>query len=276
MPPILVIRRIFTLFCLNYYPHQDYLKEVDQLKIFYRAADRTLQDFLETFKDKSIVIDVTNSFEELDAQLFQGLYEKYKNFRLVVNYFNKDSLDRIKAHNLPFFFSNFVASIDQLHGLLAYQPTDMYITEELGFFLNKISKILHNNNIKVRVFPNICQSCFSEIPSIKKFFIRPEDIESYSEYVDIFELVSDEQRQRIIYKIYKQQYWRGPVSEIIPTFEGDLDSRYLLSNFGAIRAKCGKRCLYAPGSCSICDQYSELAHTFAENHLIIQKVKKKD
>lgn len=264
------------MFCLNYYPHQKYLKDVDQLKILYRAADRTLEDFLEANKDKSIVIDVTDSFEELDAQLLKGLYEKYSNFRLIADYFNEECLDRIKVHNLPFFFCNYVKTIDELHGLMAHNPTDMYITEELGFHLDKVSKILHDNGIKVRVFPNICQSSFSETESIKTFFIRPEDIEDYSEYVDIFELVSDEARQLIVYKIYKQEKWYGPVSEIIPSFKGTLDSRFILSNFGAVRAKCGKRCFYAPNSCNICERYTQLANSLLENNLIIKKAKKKE
>lgn len=79
----------------------------------------------------------------------------------------------------------------------------MYICEELGFSLDKISKILHENNIRVRVFPNICQSSFLETPSIKTFFIRPEDISIYSMFIDVFELVSDKDRQYTIFKIYK-------------------------------------------------------------------------
>lgn len=79
-----------------------------------------------------------------------------------------------------------------MQGLLKYHPTDMYICEELGFSLLKISKILHDNNVKVRVFPNICQSSFPETESIKTFFIRPEDIIFYAPFVDVFELVADE------------------------------------------------------------------------------------
>ena len=68
----------------------------------------------------------------------------------------------------------------------------MYICEELGFSLDKISDILHSNNIKVRVIPNICQSSFSETNSLLTFFIRPEDIKYYIKYVDVFELLTDE------------------------------------------------------------------------------------
>lgn len=264
------------MFCLNYYPYKRYLDNVDQLKIFYRAGDSTLEDFLEAYQNKSIVIDITNSFEELDAQLFNELSKKYQNFRLIVDYFNEESFNLVKKYKLPFFFCNYIKTIDELHGLISYHPTDMYITEELGFYLDKVSKILHDNGIKVRVFPNICQSSFSETESIKTFFIRPQDIENYSKYVDIFELISDEARQQVVYKIYKQEKWFGPVSEIIPSFKGTLDSRFILSNFGAVRAKCGKRCFYAPNSCNICERYTELANALSENNLIIKRVKKKE
>jgi len=64
---------------------------------------------------------------------------------------------------------------------------------------------LHDNNIKVRVFPNICQSSFKETPSIKTFFIRPEDIKYYSTFVDVFELISNNAEiQNTLFKIYKQ------------------------------------------------------------------------
>jgi hypothetical protein len=262
------------MFCLNYYPSQSYLKDADEFKIKYRPADRTLEDFLKTYQDKSIVIDVTNNFEEVDAQLFESLYNKYKNFKLIIDYNNEEYLNRVKAYELPFFFSNYVTTIDQLNGLLAYHPTDMYICEELGFNLHKVSKLLHDNNVRVRVFPNICQSSFHETPSLKTFFIRPEDIPNYSAFVDVFELVSDEKRQEVLFKIYKQEKWFGKISEIIPTFKGDLDSRYIIANFGTIRSRCGKRCMYNPKTCSVCDRYVEMAKTLENHKIIVRKAKK--
>ena len=259
------------MFCLNYYPSQKYLQDAEEFKIRYRPADRTLEDFLNVYQDKSIIIDVTDAFEEVDAQLLKGLYDKYKNIKIIFNFNNKDYLSRAKENKLPFFFTNPVTTIDQLYGLLNYNPTDMYICEELGFFLDKISKILHKNNIKVRVFPNICQSSFSDTPSIKTFFIRPEDIAIYSTFVDVFELITDEKRQQVLYKIYKQEKWFGKIKEVIPTFKGELDSKYLLNTFGVFRSKCGKRCLYKPGSCAICDRFIEVADTFEKNKIVIRK-----
>lgn len=265
------------MFCLNYYPFKNYFDDVQELKIKYRPADRTLEDFLIKYNDKSIVIDVSESFTDLDAQLLKGLYDKYNNIKVIFSYTNEEVLARVQEYSIPYFFSNPVTTIDELTGLLDYKPTDMYICEELGFFLDKISKILHDRNIKVRVYPNICQSSFKGLPSIKTFFIRPDDVYIYSNFVDVFELISDEERQEVIYKIYKQEKWFGKINEVIPSFKGELDSKYIFSPaFGAIRSKCGKRCLYKPGSCGICDRFIETADTFKQNKIVIRKATKKN
>lgn len=259
------------MFCLNYYPNHSYLKDVEELKISYRATDRTLEDFLRLYQDKkTIVIDVTNSFEEIDAQLLQGLSAKYQNIKLIIDINDSTSIGLVRMYKLPFFFANFASTIDDVYRLMSFHPTDIYICAGLGFQLNKISKLLHNNHIKVRVFPNICQSSFSEIPSLKTFFIRPEDIPIYAKYVDVFELISDADRQGIIYKIYKQQKWFGDISEIIPSFKGKLDSRFLLSTFGESRVKCGRRCLIDPNSCSICDTLAGLAEALEKEGIVVK------
>ena len=259
------------MFCLNYYPSEKYLQDADQFKIRYRPADKTLEDFLQTYSDKSIVIDVSDAFEEIDVKLFKALYEKYKNFKLIVDYFNKAHLDRVIESKIPFFFSNFVVSFDQIQGYMKYHPTDMYICSELGFFLDKISKLLHENNIKVRVIPNICQSSFIETPSQKTFFVRPDDIPIYSTFVDVFEIFSnDKNTQKVLYSIYKQEKWFGKLNAIIPSFKGDLDSKYILPSFGMIRSRCGKRCSYAPSSCNICDRFLDVADSLKKNNIVIR------
>lgn len=259
------------MFCLNYYPSENYLKDAEEFKIQYRPADRTLEDFLETYQDKSIVIDVNQAFDELDAKLLKGLYQKYHNFKLIVNFSNEEYFKRIQEYEIPFFFSNFVTTIDQLHGLLKYHPTDMYICEELGFSLDRISELLHANNVKVRMIPNICQSSFPETESLLTFFIRPEDIKAYSTFVDVFELIADQLHQQTIYKIYKQGYWAGPIKQVIPNFKDNLDSRFVMDYFGAVRLKCGKRCLYKPEVCDICHRFVQLADTFKNKNMYIKK-----
>ena len=44
--------------------------------------------------DKSIIIDVSESFEDMDAKLLKGLYDKYKNIKIIFNFNDKDFLLR--------------------------------------------------------------------------------------------------------------------------------------------------------------------------------------
>lgn len=162
----------------------------------------------------------------------EALSLKYKNIKVIFDFNNKNILNLVIKYHIPFFFTNPVTSMDQLYGLLKYNPTDMYICEDLGFCLDKVNNILKNKNIKIRVIPNICQSSFLETPSLKTFFIRPEDISIYSIFVDVFEIVADEEHQELLYKIYKEGKWFGKIKEIIPSFKDELDSRYLISSFG--------------------------------------------
>lgn len=261
------------MFCLKYYPFEDYINEADELRIEYRPTDRSLEEFLEKYKDKSIVIEIfTTVFDAVAAKLIKELSNKYPNIKVAFYFRDTPCLELVQEYEIPFFFLDSVTSIDQLTGFLTYKPTDMYICEELGFSLDKVSAILHDHNVRVRVYPNICQSSFSGTPSLKTFFIRPEDVETYSTFVDVFEFIStNPSNQKVIFNAYKDGMWFGRIDEIIPSFKGDLDSRYTLPYFGMFRSKCGKRCMYKPGSCNICERLEDVGVTFKENGIVIRK-----
>ena len=259
------------MFCIKYYPFEDHVKNADQIIIQYSEIAETpsqIEKYLIEFKDKTIIFKIGYNFDAADCRLFQKLHKKYNNFKLRVFSVYKTQVNMIKESRIPFFFSDYVTEIDKLYELIKYEPTDIYVCGQLGFSLDKISKILHQNNIKVRVFPNICQSSSIETPGILTFFIRPEDIPFYSHYVDVFEIKADQKSQETILKVYQQNKWFGDINQIIPSFNGSLDSRFILGSFGAFRATCGKRCLYEVGSCNICPRTVQLAETFKKNNIV--------
>lgn len=265
------------MFCLNYYRFQDYVFQAQELKIKYRKTDTTLSDFLKKYSDKSIVIKIQDDFDQLDAKIFKEFLKEHKNFRLIIDFKNKDTIDLVTNYEIPFFFSNFVTSIDKLWGLLAYHPTDMYICEELGFNLKDVSALLHENNVKVRVLPNICQSSFPATEGIKTFFIRPEDIDFYSQYVDVFEFVSDPQRQQVIFQVYKKGKWFGALEELIPTLKTHIDNRFMLKDvFAYSRLNCRKKCLYNPSSCHICEEIIRTSEVLKDNNIYIKPTSSKN
>ena len=102
------------MFCINYYPSQDFIQNADQFKIKYRPADRTLEDFVKKYCNKTIIIDVSDAFDDTDAKLLKGLYEQYKNIKIIFDFENKDFLSKAEKYELPYFFTNSCVFIECL------------------------------------------------------------------------------------------------------------------------------------------------------------------
>jgi hypothetical protein len=174
--------------------------------------------------------------------------------------------------NIPHFFNQYVNSIDLFHSMInTWQVSDIYITDELGFELANIAPIAKENNVKIRVFPNIAQAIVDVEPKIKQFFIRPEDVAIYEPYVDVLELFGEKEDYNFLYKVYAlDKKWFGDLSELINGVE--IDSRRIVPEFGEKRSRCGKKC-FKGGKCKMCDRVQELAETLEEHELFIKQNK---
>jgi ribosomal protein L44E len=142
--------------------------------------------------------------------------------------------------------------------------------------LKLISQKAKEKGKRIRCFCNICQSTWADTPSLKTFFIRPEDIPFYSNYVDTFLFAVDERdhvRINTLYKIYaKQQKWFGQLKELILRYTGEEDSRFILPIFAEKRSKCGKKCIL-DNPCQICDRIVTLGDSIRAKNLIIKTSK---
>lgn len=262
-----------------------YLDQVDEINILFRREDTTLVDFLLLHQKQRInisIYDIEDFIESNSIKLFDAIAIEHPEINFAINlgyYHNSESpklMKIIKERVIPhkFFFNDFVRNWDTLHGLKDLGVSDMYIVEDLGFELDAVGKILHSAGIQVRVFPNIAQSPWIKTPALKKFFIRPDDIEIYEPYVDVIEFFGSDDSIETYYKIYAiDKKWFGKLNEVIIDFDDDrLDSRFLLPIFGERRLKCGKRCLKG-SSCNICSALEVAAATLEANNLIIKTKK---
>ena len=271
-------------FCVPFFTNFSHLDTIDEIVIKYKPKDTSLLEFLSDRRSQRIVIDINpneetlKNFEEnIESRIkfFSALRKQNPEINFVLRIpVNKKIYTSLKDAEIPFFFDTFVKDWDTLHGLLKLYPTDMYITENLGFELDKVAKILHNHNIKVRVFPNVAQSAWRKTPALKKFFIRPEDVEVYEKYVDVMELWGELNRINTYYKIYAiDRKWFGELSECIIGFDDEeFDSRHILPLFAEKRIQCGKKC-FKGSKCQICNHIQDLSKTLKSKNLIITKKK---
>ena len=262
------------------------LNIIDEVTITYNRKDTSLLKFLQTFSNNkrrvNIFIKDEEDFINNDClNFFKTLVIEYPeiNFTLklkrggtVVSKIH--DITKATGVNIPFFFETIVTDWDTLHGYINMHPTDIYVAEALCFELVSVATILHENNIKVRAFANVGQSAWRRTPALKKFFIRPEDVEIYEPYIDVLEFFGKENSIETYYKIYAiEKKWFGKLNEVILDLDTDIDSRFLLPSFAERRVNCGKHCLKGR-PCQICEVTEQLSATLEKNNLMIKILEK--
>ena len=180
----------------------------------------------------------------------------------------------LNKNKIPHYYNEFIKDWDRFHGFLSLNVTDIFIAESLCFNLRNCSLQAKRKGKKLRSYCNVCESSWEEGESLKSFFIRPEDIDVYNQYIDTFEFFPfnrklDATRLNTLYQIYtKDKKWSGQLSEIIDGYEGNEDNRFIIPRFGEIRPNCKKRCLESE-NCYICDRIIDLSKTLKDKNIMV-------
>ncbi len=270
-------------YCVYYKPGFRYAKEVDELIITYNRRDTSLQDFLREHPDQRILIYVADpqDFWDNKCQNYFFAMQKQGNFPKFALVFPKydggitkkiiEALitDEVK---IPYFFELPATSWDTLQGYLDLGVSDVYIAEELGFSMAAVSRVCKERGCQVRCYPNVAQSSWTGTPAMKKFFIRPEDVKRYEEYVDVLEIWGRSESLETMYRIYaKDQRWAGPLKELITSFDPSIDVNNACIDhwFAMRRMSCDKRCNKGY-YCDTCNAIVKLANVLEQYNVIVK------
>jgi len=269
-------------YCINYHPKLTAaMKEADEIKIIYNKRDNTLCDYLRANKDKHIIIkiiDCKDFYESKQLAIFKALKKSdasLDNYSFELSTISEELFIAIQELGIPVFYTIPATDWDIFWGFINLGVSQIFIAENLGFEIQQAAEIAHKKGIAIRVYPNVCQSSWTDTPSIKTFFIRPEDLKTYEPYVDTIEFYTTQlERQTTLLKIYKKdQRWFGNLGELIIGFKDEVDSRSLIEAFPVKRTKCGKKCFKGAG-CAMCDRAVDLAKTMSENQLMFTSIQK--
>ena len=199
-------------YCINFYGENiDLLDKADEINIDISKLKDIMQiaEFCELHKNQRINLCINDFEDAINKHYLYEIFDIQKqlsSFNIVIRlpYYHTGYLEEInkKYPNRKIFFDKHINNWDELWLYLTYNITDMYITDGLGFELDKVSLILHNYSIAIRVFPNVAQALTTETAAIKKFWIRPEDSEVYEKYVDTYEFFGEPKNQKVYYDIY--------------------------------------------------------------------------
>lgn len=260
------------------YSNKIKLDDFDEIIIRYEEQDRELITFLQDHQAQEVVLcvrEVDKFIADEHWRLINAIYETYKNFSVCLyparrfTEFSAEELRAIAELKMPWFTGSLVTTFDQLNYLLSIGASQVYLTEDICFDLVRAKRVCSANHALIRIFPNIAQASIQTTPSLKKFFLRPEDVEEYSDCIDIIEFWGPLDRQVILRRIYNKGHWYGDLNDLILDLHLSLDSRRLLNQFGEARKTCGRKCLKG-SSCAICDKMEALSHKFEEKHILVK------
>lgn len=251
--------------CIEWRKDFKYLPQIDEFNIDYKEnKTKKLIEFLDIYATQTqrINIRVNKQISKEDVLFLEQLYlTKGYNIAILFNeiYPEQVPIEMLKALKIPFFFGTAVNTWDKLNEIIELGVSDVYLTGDLCFDLINIVKYVPES-IHLRCFINICQSDWDNSKGLKTFFIRPEDLEFYGGYIDVFEFFNSVEQQNTLYEIYfHMKEWNGNLREIIKGLKYDINNYYILGNeFGRTRINCQRKCVKG-GSCRMCDRLAELA-----------------
>ena len=259
-----------------------YLDKIDELMFFY---DEVSNDVLKTLKEKQVanILLPFVSKEELDFTLLKSMREIHPNLIVTINFEQQDLIEELKSIDIKYNFGGYHSlTFESINNMIKQEPNEIYITDELGFNIPIIKKMI-NGRCGIRIYPDINQveqvnSPGEEMSCLSGFWVRPEDVELYDNYIDTMEFFhANPISCNALYEIYRQGQWRGNIDHIIHninTLDGKdyVGNAYIAPHFGMMRLNCRRKCLW--GECQACQNIEDLARAMRRAGITALREKK--
>ena len=236
----------------------------DEIKLPYKDIQR-LRDFVteDWNGTKDVVIELSTDDEINWSQL--QTYQQVLNITLACpTSLFKDA----QEYSFPYYWAYPVSTYFELRGLIDLGVSQVFLDAPLTHDLINIKSTIPENII-LRACPNKAYNDYMpRANGIKGFYIRPEDISVYNNYISILEFDYSELSQELtLCKIYKKGVWNGNLNLLINRLNYDIDNRgfelvpgFLEEEeevneklFAERRISCQQKCQRVPQSCNFCN-----------------------
>lgn len=249
-------------FCLKYSNFCGRLPQADEISILY-IEDKGLLDFLEKFNDKRINLRVdSKDFSDIEINKLKAIKNTYPSydFSVAINCYDEEFANKLIKNNLPFYFDYPICSWEELNVIIKnMKVTDIIIGGQLGFELpttvNFIRK--YNPDIHIRAIANLSTDINEFIDGLIGFYIRPEDLDIYSQYIDVIEFIGLS-KQDLFFDIYKSGLYIGSLGQIIHGIDLIVDNTAVPPILAERRVNCERKCLRGY-RCNLCNNFANVS-----------------
>ena len=230
-------------FCLSSRQTPEYLKQADQIKVASRDYNQ-IYDLLNDYPKAKIILNYQNIEEKIITEL-----NTLAQNRLILCLLNLEDMPIAKKMGIPFYFSWPILTLEQLSTVKDLGVCYALISGEIAHQLH-YTKII---GLPLRLIPNIAfLDGYPRENGVTGSWVRPEDLDTYSLYIDTIEFGSQpERREQALFRIYAHdKYWPGELGRIVQDLNYIGNNLTIDSQFSLKRMNCGMKCAY--NNCTIC------------------------
>lgn len=255
-------------FSIKFYKGCRVLSKADEVILLYDSRHTNLIEYVKDYPQEiRIIVDISTYMDRdlfSNLEIWRAAMAEHPNFAIKMQCYNEELAAALQDVDIPFFIATYIDTFELLEKYVKLGVSDVYICNDLGFSIKKVSKICKANHINVRVYPNIAQSSLPsserEQLGLRIFFIRPEDLEYYEPYVDIIEFFGPLEKQSVLFEIYKSGKWLSNLSELILGLNRQVNNIAILPDFAEVRLNCGNVC-EKDNKCRYCDKMGSFVDT---------------
>ena len=244
-------------YCLSSRQSQEYLSQADEIMV--QSKDYlTLFDLLDKFPQKTFILRIENS-NSVDWNIIRGCN---KNGNLICCLENLKDIEKCRIAGVRFYYAYPVNSFFELQGLKNVGVEYVHLGMPLFFQMEEVKAF----NIPVRVIPNVAYDAY--IPHMNGIcgqWIRPEDMDTYEEYVDVCEFKdAPVDKEKALFRIYAQdKKWPGDLNALITNLNLSCNNNVVYKDLAEKRLNCGQMC-QQHGSCHYCERALTFDQTVIE------------
>ena len=238
-------------YCLSARQSYDVLKKADEIKIELRDY-QSIPEYIEKFPDKTLILELENNlpkdFKWEDIMAYSDLMEG----RFICALSDLSMSLECELRKIAFYYKYPATTLFEVKGLKDLGVCYILVGTPLMFDLKTVS----NYKVPLRAIPNLAYEPYIEHQNgLIGGWVRPEDIEVYGEYIDVFEFYAPKalDKEKALFHIYAEKgCWNGNLNLLIDYLNLDLDNRliYDKENFAKRRISCKQKCL--TGTCFFC------------------------
>lgn len=242
------------------------LHEADEIKVDYKDRER-LYDLMadEPLITADIYIYIPRD-QLIDWDELNRFKEAFTNSEIKLGFEDAYSIVDGKNYGYKCFWSYPATTFYEVRGLIALGVHEILLDAPLFFNLEKV-KALCENIVELRIVANKCfNNYMPRETGVCGTYVRPEDVETYSQYIDHIEFITDTLKKELtLIDIYKnKKKWPGNLNLLLTNLKVNVDNRGFDEDFAKRRMNCGQVC-QIDNRCHYCSSQFLLINTIDKN-----------